>query len=109
MFGWLKAIWKKIKGAAIKINAVVIRASAVVAQITKRTHVNTRSKFVSTETLCHRKGRPSQKGDISVNRTLMGHQCEHSRGGLPPEKWSSLMYGLWPEGGLKNAEEETHG
>lgn len=29
--------------------------------------------------------------------------------GLPPEKWSSLMYGLWPDGGLKNAEEETHG
>jgi hypothetical protein len=33
-----------------------------------------------------------------------------SRGsGLPPEKWSSLMYGLWPDGGLKNAKEETHG
>jgi hypothetical protein len=30
-------------------------------------------------------------------------------GGLPPEKWSSLMYGLWPDGGLKNAKEETHG
>ena len=29
--------------------------------------------------------------------------------GLPPEKWSSLMYGLWPDGGLKNAKEETHG
>ena len=29
--------------------------------------------------------------------------------GLPPEKWSSLMYGLWPDGGLKDAEEETHG
>ena len=22
--------------------------------------------------------------------------------GLPPEKWSSLMYGLWPDGELKN-------
>ena len=31
------------------------------------------------------------------------------RHGLPPEKWSSLMYGLWPDGGLKNAKEETHG
>jgi hypothetical protein len=30
-------------------------------------------------------------------------------GGLPPEKWSSLMYGLWPEGGLKNGKEATHG
>jgi hypothetical protein len=29
--------------------------------------------------------------------------------GLPPEKWSSLMYGLWPDGGLKDAKEETHG
>ncbi len=29
--------------------------------------------------------------------------------GLPPEKWSSLMYGLWPDGGLKTAKEETHG
>jgi hypothetical protein len=29
--------------------------------------------------------------------------------GLPPEKWSSLMYGLWPDGGLKNAKEATHG
>jgi len=29
--------------------------------------------------------------------------------GLPPEKWSSLMYGLWPDGGLTNAKEETHG
>ena len=29
--------------------------------------------------------------------------------GLPPEKWSSLMYGSWPDGGLKNAKEETHG
>jgi hypothetical protein len=25
--------------------------------------------------------------------------------GLPPEKWSSLKYGLWPGGGLKNAED----
>src|SRR4051794_13081426 len=25
--------------------------------------------------------------------------------GLPPEKWSSLMYGLWPDGGLKNGKE----
>ena len=29
--------------------------------------------------------------------------------GLPPEKWSSLMYGLWPDGGLKNGKEATHG
>jgi hypothetical protein len=29
--------------------------------------------------------------------------------GLPPEKWSSLKYGLWPDGGLRNAEEETQG
>jgi quercetin dioxygenase-like cupin family protein len=28
--------------------------------------------------------------------------------GLPPEKWSSLMYGLWPDGGLKNGKEATH-
>ena len=28
--------------------------------------------------------------------------------GLPPEKWSSLLYGLWPDGGLKDAKEETH-
>ena len=27
---------------------------------------------------------------------------EMTRDGLPPEKWSSLMYGLWPDGGLKN-------
>ena len=33
----------------------------------------------------------------------------HDDTGLPPEKWSSLMYGLWPDGGLKNAKEETHG
>jgi len=30
-------------------------------------------------------------------------------GGLAPEKWSSLMYGLWPDGGLKNGKEATHG
>src|SRR5450631_742352 len=29
--------------------------------------------------------------------------------GLPPEKWSSLKYGLWPDGGLSNAKEETQG
>jgi hypothetical protein len=29
--------------------------------------------------------------------------------GLPPEKWSFLMYRFDPEGGLSNAEEETHG
>ena len=29
--------------------------------------------------------------------------------GLPPEKWSSLKYGLWPDGGSKNGKEETHG
>jgi tripartite-type tricarboxylate transporter receptor subunit TctC len=28
--------------------------------------------------------------------------------GLPPEKWSFLMYGLWPDGGLKNGKEATH-
>ncbi|MFC3694314.1 hypothetical protein [Chenggangzhangella methanolivorans] len=28
--------------------------------------------------------------------------------GLPPEKWSSLMYGFWPCGGLNDAEEGTH-
>jgi hypothetical protein len=27
----------------------------------------------------------------------------------PPEKWSSLKHGLWPDGGLRNAEEETQG
>jgi len=32
-----------------------------------------------------------------------------SYAGLPPEKWSSLMYGLWPDGGLKDAKEETYG
>ena len=31
-----------------------------------------------------------------------------SQDGLPPEKWSSLMYGLWPDGGLKNGKEATH-
>ena len=31
-----------------------------------------------------------------------------SSDGLPPEKWSSLMYGLWPDGGLKNGKEATH-
>ena len=31
------------------------------------------------------------------------------QGGLPPEKWSSLMYSLWPDGGLKNGKEATHG
>ena len=31
-----------------------------------------------------------------------------SASGLPPEKWSSLMYGLWPDGGLKNGKEATH-
>ena len=30
-------------------------------------------------------------------------------GSLPPEKWSSLMYGLWPDGRLKNGKEATHG
>jgi hypothetical protein len=31
------------------------------------------------------------------------------RAGLPPEKWSSLMYGFEPDGGLEDGEEETHG
>ena len=29
--------------------------------------------------------------------------------GLPPEKWSSLMYGFKPDGGLENVAEETQG
>ena len=33
---------------------------------------------------------------------------KHAQYGLPPEKWSSLMYGLWPDGGLKNGKEATH-
>ena len=44
---------------------------------------------------------------------LMGQKLSEAWGqqiiGVPPEKWSSLMYGLWPDGGLKNAKEETHG
>jgi hypothetical protein len=40
---------------------------------------------------------------------LVGNREPFSKLGLPPEKWSSLMYGLWPDGGLKNAKEETHG
>ncbi len=43
---------------------------------------------------------------ISVPK-LSGFEIRQA--GLPPEKWSSLMYGLWPDGGLKNAKEETHG
>jgi hypothetical protein len=39
----------------------------------------------------------------------LGRLQRQSRRGLPPEKWSSLMYGLWPDGGLTNAKEETHG
>ena len=38
--------------------------------------------------------------DVKSHRPLFG---------LPPEKWSSLMYGLWPDGGLKNGKEATHG
>jgi uncharacterized membrane protein YfcA len=30
-------------------------------------------------------------------------------GGLPPEKWSSLMYGFGADGGHWNGEEKTHG
>jgi hypothetical protein len=29
--------------------------------------------------------------------------------GLPPEKWSSLMYGFESTGGRENEQEETHG
>ncbi|MFC1458617.1 transposase [Microvirga arabica] len=28
--------------------------------------------------------------------------------GLPPQKWSSLMYGFEPNGGRENEQEETH-
>jgi hypothetical protein len=49
-------------------------------------------------------GCPSIAGVAGVG---CGSTC--SGGGLPPEKWSSLMYGLWPDGGLKNAKEATHG
>jgi hypothetical protein len=36
-------------------------------------------------------------------------EMEDAAGGLPPEKWSSLMYGFEPDGGLEDGEEETHG
>ena len=39
---------------------------------------------------------------------VMAHEIERIVTGLPPEKWSSLMYGLWPDGGLKNGKEATH-
>src|SRR5665213_3503807 len=35
--------------------------------------------------------------------------AERRKTGLPPEKWSSLKYGLWPDGGQRNAKEETQG
>jgi hypothetical protein len=46
----------------------------------------------------------------SARRTTRLDCIVHHLGfGLPPEKWSSLMYGLWPDGGLKNGKEATHG
>ncbi len=47
-----------------------------------------------------------------IDASVIELECklsEVNNQGLPPEKWSSLMYGLWPDGGLKNAKEETHG
>jgi hypothetical protein len=51
---------------------------------------------------------------VDVLKTTVGDKVSHPLGdrpsgyGLPPEKWSSLMYGLWPDGGLKNGKEATH-
>ena len=44
-----------------------------------------------------------------ASATATSAETFETQRGLPPEKWSSLMYGLWPDGGLKNAKEETHG
>ena len=43
---------------------------------------------------------------MSLMRCQLNRSMQH---GLPPEKWSSLKYGLWPDGGLKNAEEKNYG
>jgi hypothetical protein len=50
--------------------------------------------------------------DFQVAQATFEAACKRWPGetiGLPPEKWSSLMYGLWPDGGLKNGKEATHG
>ena len=48
--------------------------------------------------------------DIIANLgTFLLEKKEEGDPGLPPEKWSSLKYGLWPDGGLRNAEKETQG
>src|SRR4051812_48936947 len=57
---------------------------------------------------------------VAILRGILAHRREHdpvvlrqsSQGDgrvvFPPEKWSSLMYGLWPDGGLKKGKEATH-
>jgi hypothetical protein len=48
--------------------------------------------------------------EARCSKASSARKCRLQRtSGLPPEKWSSLMYGLWPDGGLKNAKEATHG
>jgi beta-glucanase (GH16 family) len=53
------------------------------------------------ETRAH--GATLRQGVRCSTRTSTGPAAD----GLPPEKWSSLMYGFRADGGPKNAEKET--
>ncbi len=50
----------------------------------------------------------AQRYSIGPYVTQLAAIWRRSVAGLPSEKWPSLMAGQLPDGGLKNAEEETH-
>lgn len=79
-------------------------AAPTAEQALIRTDLTPRNKnecLAVAQTLDDQVRRLSQQSKQGIPR-------EFTRVGLPPEKWSSLMYGLWPDGGLKNGKEATH-
>lgn len=73
--------------------------------------VRTRAERTLEECIKH--GTTRMRTQVEVDpgigmRGFEGVQSLIADYGLPPEKWSSLMYGLWPDGGLKNGKEATH-
>jgi hypothetical protein len=68
--------------------------------------------------LGHEPGRPHRSERVGVSQTRAGHARIYRAGplpipiatlrGRPPEKWSSLMYGFEPFGGLIDVEEAAH-
>jgi hypothetical protein len=98
-----KLVFASVDSAGLlQLTLTMSHATNVVVDNHPEISVNSQNSVLRTEA---RFGLTIGEVDLEV----WGTNGSHVASGLPPEKWSSLMYGLWPDGGLTNAKEETHG